>query len=535
MSENESAIKHSEDKTSETQHQNKKIKLTETAPLVLDKSQEEAIDKLVQNSHLAKEKEEQVNSNNSNSNKKDENLLNKVSLPPITNTLTENKNTSSITSEQLLYALTSSVPTAVQNDKNKDKPSTTNNNKPTLENESNVQSTSTTSSKPSSSSSSSSSTIKSTSSPHLLSNVKLPTTSSSSLKAANLGFNSLPDISAALRRLSSSAPVMDQLTTSEHRKAGAGSDSASEILGNALAAVAARPSHLAAFTANISNLLQHHHSTGFEDTQKKLAAAVMRKKIPEEQEKKRSKLVVNNTKVWKSLEGMEEKSVLGFYVYTPQFLLPNLENHINGTVEIRVPSRYLTYETDKVQKRALWGTDIYTDDSDVVAMIIHSGKYQPPFKEKEIDSNDPFALMIAGKAHEALEETRKRALTGKTHLNRDRHVDHDVRVVLRVLPKLQDYASSIRHRVKSRHWGGSHDGVSVFVDKVEKIKKGEARLKGKSGLKTNTLFLHERNRKNDMKKKQDEPVQYVRKGRVKKSPRVMRMFQIRSEMKNKDS
>jgi hypothetical protein len=56
MSEKEGAIKRSENKASETQHQNKKIRLEEPAPLVLDKSQEEAIDKLVQNSHLAKDK-----------------------------------------------------------------------------------------------------------------------------------------------------------------------------------------------------------------------------------------------------------------------------------------------------------------------------------------------------------------------------------------------------------------------------------------------------------------------------------------------
>jgi hypothetical protein len=109
-------------------------------------------------------------------------------------------------------------------------------------------------------------------------------------------------------------------------------------------------------------------------------------------------------------------------------------------------------------------------------VIIHSGKYQPPIKEKEMDSNDPFALTIAGKTREALEETRRRALTGKTLLNSD--VDHDVKVVLRVMPKLQDYASSIRHRLKSRHWGGSHDGVSLFVDKVEKIKVSVVLIQG---------------------------------------------------------
>jgi hypothetical protein len=43
------------------------------------------------------------------------------------------------------------------------------------------------------------------------------------------------------------------------------------------------------------------------------------------------------------------------------------------------------------------------------------------------------------------------------------------------------------------------------------------------------MFVHEKNRKNalDLKKKLDEP--YIRKGRVKKSPRVMRMFQVKKK------
>jgi hypothetical protein len=36
-------------------------------------------------------------------------------------------------------------------------------------------------------------------------------------------------------------------------------------------------------------------------------------------------------------------------------------------VEVRIASPYLTYDNIKVKRRELWGTDIYTDDSDVVA------------------------------------------------------------------------------------------------------------------------------------------------------------------------
>lgn len=36
-------------------------------------------------------------------------------------------------------------------------------------------------------------------------------------------------------------------------------------------------------------------------------------------------------------------------------------------MEVRIASPYLTYDNIKVKKRELWGTDIYTDDSDVVA------------------------------------------------------------------------------------------------------------------------------------------------------------------------
>jgi hypothetical protein len=55
-----------------------------------------------------------------------------------------------------------------------------------------------------------------------------------------------------------------------------------------------------------------------------------------------------------------------------------------ATIQVRIPAEFLSYRGNiAVRKSALWGTEIYTDDSDVVAMIIHSGHYRP------VDAPDP--------------------------------------------------------------------------------------------------------------------------------------------------
>jgi hypothetical protein len=296
---------------------------------------------------------------------------------------------------------------------------------------------------------------------------KASNSSPSLANATNMTLTNLPDISAALRRLSNanvSASVIEQLSSSPHlpnigqlnERKGSNTDvSPSEILGNALAAVAAnaaaarplpnnaspkQPSqqtqlqsqqssqpqnsqatataigNLAAITANISNFLHsggfHRNSFSQEDTQKLAAAVAVARNTQQQQQHPSSsgqqrrkssmtvvgnafsnmldqailmgrnksisegskpppkepkpKLIIKNDLVWKALEGLEEKT-LGFQLYSPHLILPNLENSVNGLMEIRVPARFLTFENTRVQKRALWGTDIYTDDSDIVA------------------------------------------------------------------------------------------------------------------------------------------------------------------------
>lgn len=51
----------------------------------------------------------------------------------------------------------------------------------------------------------------------------------------------------------------------------------------------------------------------------------------------------------------------------PRMTLPNFEGQYNCLLDVLVPARYLSYDNEMVKKKTIWGTDIYTDDSDVVA------------------------------------------------------------------------------------------------------------------------------------------------------------------------
>lgn len=208
---------------------------------------------------------------------------------------------------------------------------------------------------------------------------------------------------------------------------------------------------------------------------------------------RRKRISVRKSESVKENKETNTSTLIGFYLYQPSMLLPNFQDHVNGVLQVRVPARYLTYENPKVKKRAAWGTGIYTDDSDIVTsnnkhinslilscsfllfhiVAIHSGKFIPDHHDPELESNDPFLLAVSGKTVDLIRAaTKKHALSPKTYLKsrRDDTVpDHDIKVTLRVLPKLQHYTSTIQHRIKSRPWGGNHDGISLFVEKVEQL------------------------------------------------------------------
>lgn len=48
----------------------------------------------------------------------------------------------------------------------------------------------------------------------------------------------------------------------------------------------------------------------------------------------------------------------------------------------------------------------------------------------------------------------------------------DMHVTLLILPALERYASSVWHGIKSRNWGGNHDGMSFKIERVEFVDEG---------------------------------------------------------------
>ncbi|KAJ3367600.1 hypothetical protein GGF31_007413 [Allomyces arbusculus] len=126
---------------------------------------------------------------------------------------------------------------------------------------------------------------------------------------------------------------------------------------------------------------------------------------------------------------------LGAYLYAPSTLLPLLDRHVNATFTVRVARAFLAYENPRVRKRAVWGTGIYTDDSDLVAMLLHSGALALP---------DPTADIL-----------KPRTVT-------------DLDVTLRVYPRLAFYPGSLHHGVHSRDWR-HHDGVSLAIESVTPV------------------------------------------------------------------
>lgn len=107
----------------------------------------------------------------------------------------------------------------------------------------------------------------------------------------------------------------------------------------------------------------------------------------------------------------------------------------NGpTLEIRIAAEHVTATNRQVRGGQLWGTDTYTYDSDLVAVLMHTGYCRPTA------SPPPPAIQ-------------------------------ELRATIRVLPPLDCYISTLRNNVRSRAWGAAI-GCSYRVDHCCIVKKG---------------------------------------------------------------
>lgn len=212
---------------------------------------------------------------------------------------------------------------------------------------------------------------------------------------------------------------------------------------------------------------------------------------------------------------------LGDFIYEselkPSRLLPSTPSHrgfasnpkplpldlikgkINCTLTVKIPRIYLSpLSREEITSRAfLWGTDVYTDDSDVIAACIHSGwirgEWAADFDtamldaepdEKRRKTNKDGASEPAGTESEGLITAPPAKGPMAVPADRDLHVN------VLILPRLAKYGATTRHGITSREFGGehgtrttSHDGLSFKVHNIRWVENGaqpQARLRGKA-------------------------------------------------------
>lgn len=120
------------------------------------------------------------------------------------------------------------------------------------------------------------------------------------------------------------------------------------------------------------------------------------------------------------------------------------------------------------RKRQVWGTDVYTDDSDILALLVHSGWLRVTRRERRRRAGEKGAGADAIRRARIVGEERIEASTPAAAAS----TAAAIKVTLGVVPPLIRYQGIERQGVRSRSWGNGHDGVSLRVEQVELVSVG---------------------------------------------------------------
>ncbi|KPM42724.1 hypothetical protein AK830_g3815 [Neonectria ditissima] len=232
------------------------------------------------------------------------------------------------------------------------------------------------------------------------------------------------------------------------------------------------------------------------------------------------KTIVSSKAVLDSVAG-RPRHHLGDFIYEPGLkagrLIPSTSTHRsfasnpkplpwdlikdkeNCTLTVKVARVHLSpLSREEITSRGfLWGTDVYTDDSDVVAACIHSGWIKGEWNE-DVDSSLLDLNQMnegkrrKGKASIASIDLESEGLITAPPASGPMSIppQRDLHINILILPRLTRYSSSTRYGISSREFGGEygarhtvHDGISFMVNSVRWVENGaqpQARLRGKA-------------------------------------------------------
>ena len=85
----------------------------------------------------------------------------------------------------------------------------------------------------------------------------------------------------------------------------------------------------------------------------------------------KSQRELNGTELGISLD----KQAKDHFLYKPFYSLPDLTPYLGEIIEVRVAAEFLSSLNKAYVENRIWGSDIYTSDSDIVCVLQHSGFY----------------------------------------------------------------------------------------------------------------------------------------------------------------
>jgi hypothetical protein len=164
------------------------------------------------------------------------------------------------------------------------------------------------------------------------------------------------------------------------------------------------------------------------------------------------------------------------------------DDNENCTLTIRVPRDYLTTEIREklCSDRYIYGTEIYTDDSDPILAAIHSGWIRgswPSGVDTSLMDLPPPPPKNAPVIPELTAPPAEGPVLPPPNL--------DCHIKILILPTLVNYAPSLRFGVKSRDWGDNHDGCSFMVTGVKWVDEGTERAHERAGKAKKTRLAKE--------------------------------------------